>query len=201
MATECELKYLNPDLDAVREALRRRGGEPRGMVFEENLVLDDAVRTLKKRGMLLRLRRTGAETLLTVKLPAARDAACKVCSEHETRLSDLNETLAAMEALGYAPVFIYEKLRETWRFMDCTVCLDQLPFGECVEIEGEEKALRACATALGLDGVVSSKETYHALNQAWRRARNLPEDENFVFVEPERSRLQALAAASSGHSS
>jgi adenylate cyclase class 2 len=201
MATECEMKYLNPDLDAVREALRRLGGEPRGMVFEENLVLDDAVRTLKKRGMLLRLRRTGTETLLTVKLPAARDAACKVCSEHETRLSDLNETLAAMEALGYVPVFIYEKLRETWRFMDCTVCLDQLPFGECVEIEGEEKALRACATALGLDGVVSSKETYHALNQAWRRARNLPEDENFVFVEPERSRLQALAAANSGHSS
>lgn len=200
MATECELKYLNPDLDAVREALRRQAAEPRGVVFEENLVLDDADRTLKKRGMLLRLRRTGPSMTMTVKLPAARDALCKVCTEHETRISDLNETLAAMEALGYTPAFVYEKLRETWRYMDCTVCLDQLPFGECVEIEGAEKALRACATALGLDGVVTSKENYHALNQAWRRARNLPADENFVFVEPERSRLQAQAAKS-GHPS
>ncbi|HBE95347.1 MAG TPA: adenylate cyclase [Desulfovibrio sp.] len=201
MATECELKYLNPDLEAVREALARRGAEPCGVVFEENLVLDDAGRTLKKRGMLLRLRRGGGATLLTVKLPASRTEVCKVCSEHETTVSNLNETLAAMEALGYTPVFVYEKLRETWRLMDCVVCLDQLPFGECVEIEGQEKALRACATALGLDGVVTSKENYHALNQAWRRARGLPEDENFVFVEPERSRLQALAATSAGHPS
>jgi len=198
MSLECELKYLNPDLDAVRAALGNLGAEPLGRCFEENLVLDDQARSLKKRGLLLRLRRAGGVSTLTIKQPARRDAACKVCAEHETVVSAFAETLAGLEALGFVPAFVYEKVRETWRLSGCSICLDRLPFGDFVEIEGPEDALRSCATALGLDGGLTSRETYHALNMAWRRARGLPEDENFVFVEPKRSRLLAEVEASAG---
>ncbi|MCM0755825.1 class IV adenylate cyclase [Desulfovibrio aminophilus] len=201
MSLECELKYLNPDLDAVRAALGNLGAERLGLCFEENLVLDDPARSLKRRGLLLRLRRAGGKAILTVKRPARMDSACKVCAEHETVVSAFDETLAGLDALGFTPAFAYEKVREAWRLSGCEVCLDRLPFGDFVEIEGPEEALRACATALGLDGCLTSRETYHALNMAWRRTHGLPEDESFVFVEPERSRLRAEAGEAAGTSS
>lgn len=199
MGLETELKYLNADQGAVREALGTLGAKPLGRDFEENLVFDDPACSLRRRGLLLRLRRTGRGAWLTVKEPARPQGPFKAAQEHETAVADFGAARAALEALGYQPAFAYEKVRESWSLAGCTVCLDRLPFDDFVEIEGPAEALRPCAASLGLADCLTSRETYHALNRAWRRTRGLPEDENFVFAEPLRSKLLAELAGTPGH--
>lgn len=48
------------------------------------------------------------------------------------------------------PVQSYEKYRETYHWGDVEVVLDETPFGDFVELEGEnETALKAVAAAFG----------------------------------------------------
>jgi adenylate cyclase class 2 len=56
------------------------------------------------------------------------------------------------EALGYQVVVLYEKYRRVYRLGDVEVVLDELPFGDFVEIEAPNNVLiEGVAQMLGLD--------------------------------------------------
>ena len=191
MPLEVELKFPVESFEDLRLGLARLGAESRGRHFESNAVFDDAARTLRAGCVLLRLRHAADTWVLTVKRPPDEDpcGACKVFEELETRVEDGRAMRAALEALGFREVFAYEKIRETWEADDLAVCLDLLPFGRFVELEGPEERILAVAGALGLDMAVATKATYHALNAEYRREAGLAEDESFVFGGRERERL------------
>ncbi|WP_285906174.1 class IV adenylate cyclase [Pseudodesulfovibrio pelocollis] len=194
MALECELKYADADLDALRRRLAADGGAPcGGRYFESNLVFDGPGRQLRAAGVLLRLRLRQGQAVLTVKRPPgeAVDSVLKVFEELETTVGDFATMRAALEAVGFDVAFAYEKVREKWRFDGCTVCLDHLPYGDFVEIEGDETTVPRCAAALGLDPETSTRATYHALNLERCAAMGLEPDENFVFPPAEKAALLA----------
>jgi adenylate cyclase class 2 len=74
------------------------------------------------------------------------------------------------------------------------VCLDRLPFGRFVEIEGEREAIFRTARELGLDLDSATTETYHALNRQAREQDGGKPSESFVFDPEQRARLQAAGA-------
>ncbi|EGB13492.1 adenylate cyclase [Pseudodesulfovibrio mercurii] len=191
MALECELKYPEADLAALADRLRAAGAGTSGRYFEANTVYDRPDRSLKREGVLLRLRERQGQGVLTVKRPPANPvpSALKVFEEIETGVDDPSALAQALEAVGFVPAFRYEKVREKWRYMGCVVCLDHLPFGDFAEIEGEEASVPACAAALGLDPNRTTKATYHGLNLEYRLAKGLEPDENFVFEPGERAAL------------
>ena len=183
MALECELKYLGVNLADLSRCLSDAGGENLGKYFESNLVFDYPDRSLRDAGILLRLREKQGQAVLTVKHPpkVATPSILKVFEEIETSVGDFATMKTALEAVGFSVAFAYEKVREKWKHKECVICLDHLPFGDYVEIEGTEATVPACADALGLGEVETSKATYHALNIEYRRANGLGPDENFVF--------------------
>ncbi|OIQ48771.1 CYTH domain protein [Pseudodesulfovibrio hydrargyri] len=191
MALECELKYLEADLADLADRLRRAGATTSGRYFEANTVFDRPDRSLKRDGILLRLREKQGRAVLTVKRPpeAPAPSALKIFEEIETGVDDGAAMAEALETLGFAPAFRYEKVREKWRHMDCAVCLDRLPFGDFVEIEGDEAQVLACAAWLGLNAACTTKATYHGLNIEYRVEKGLEPDENFVFGSAERAAL------------
>lgn len=191
MTLECELKYLDVDLDKLSERLSMAGDTCQGRYFETNMVFDDADRSLKSAAILLRLRSKQGQSVLTVKHPPAiqKPSALKVYEEIETRVDDGDAMKKALEALGYRVAFSYEKVREKWAYMNCIVCLDRLPFGDFVELEGESQHVFACAKALGIHENETSKATYHALNLEYREKAGLPLDENFVFEHAARAAI------------
>ncbi|MBG0789251.1 MAG: class IV adenylate cyclase [Desulfovibrionaceae bacterium] len=191
MALESELKFLDADLAATSRRLRESGGESLGRYFESNAVFDYPDRSLKEKGILLRLRERQGGAVLTVKRPPrdAAPSALKVFEEIETGVDDCAAMRRSLLAVGFIEAFGYEKVREKWRFMDCVVCLDMLPFGDFVEIEGTGAAVPACAAALGLEDRQTSTATYHALNLEQRRAEGLAPDENFRFDPSARGEL------------
>ncbi|NDV19761.1 CYTH domain-containing protein [Pseudodesulfovibrio sp. JC047] len=193
MVLECELKFLRVDLESLSLRLQEAGATHLGKYFESNLVFDDAERSLKQHSILLRLRHKQGKAILTVKRPPLVEvpSSLKVFDEIETRVGDFLTMKTALEVIGFKVFFSYEKIREQWRFMDCVICLDLLPFGCFVEIEGTEAAVHACAKAIGLDGHETTTKTYHTLNRIDRQAKGLASDESFVFADEVRARLVA----------
>ncbi len=191
MALELELKYLDPDLGFLRGLLESLGARSMGRYFEENLVFDDGDRSLKGKDVLLRLRSRKGESILTVKKPpqVEVDSRLKVFEELETAVHDFGIMKSILESLGFGVAFAYEKVREKWELEDCFICLDTLPFGNFVEIEGSEKGVPRCAGMLHLAPEQASKLTYHALNLEYREANGLQPDESFVFENGEKLEL------------
>ena len=197
MALETELKFLDPDFSAIRTLLDRQGGVYVDRHFERNAVYDDPERSLKERRVLLRVRRAG-RNLVTLKYPP--DTPCpedvKVLEELQTEVADPDILEAMLRKLGFEPAFRYEKVREKWRFMDCVICLDTLPFGDFLEIEGERGDIMRAAEALRLPRESASRSNYRTLNIEHRQRAGLPYDESFVFSEGDRERiLEQLARA------
>jgi len=195
MALETEIKYLDADHEALRARLTELGAQPLERGFESNVVYDDAARSLKARGTLLRLREHNSRYVLTLKNAAQENSAtAKIYNEFETEVLNAQSLREILSGLGYAPALRYEKVRETWLLLGCEICLDTLPFGDFAEIEGDEDAIAACAMALRLPQSAASKATYHDLNRQHRKAKGLPEDESFVFDDEAKGRILSRRA-------
>lgn len=166
---EVEVKFLVADLDAVRARLLAVAELMAPRVFERNVRLDTAGQSLLERGQLLRLRQD-TRVRLTFKGPAAEDVAseAKVREEIELEVGDFDRMETILGRLGFRPVQSYEKYRETFHWGEVEVVLDELPFGDFVELEGSEKSIKAAAAALGLDWSQRVLANYLALMELAR---------------------------------
>lgn len=195
MALETEIKFLNIDHAQLRKRLADLNANCLGRGFESNVVYDDAARSLRARGTLLRLREQNNRFLLTLKTAASTSSAmAKIYEEAETEVLNAPATRELLAGLGYLPVLRYEKVREKWRLHDCEVCLDTLPFGCFAEIEGCEQDILTCVQALGLPQSEASKATYHDLNRQHREAQGLTPDESFVFDDAAKAKILSRRA-------
>ncbi len=190
MPFEIEVKYIEADHAALRQRLDELGARRLFRGFESNVVYDDASRRLRSAGILLRLRETRGLCILTLKRDTG-DSAAKICEETETEVRDAAAMRGILTGLGYSPSLRYEKVRESWTLAGCEVCLDTLPFGNFMEIEGPGTAIAACAATLKLPQDKASTATYHDLNRQYRVRAGLPPDDSFVFAEADRAALLA----------
>ena len=83
--------------------------------------------------------------------PAVTDGRFKVFNELEIGVDNFEATRQILESLGFHPRQVYENWRETMRLDNALVCLDQMPYGNFLEIEGNPDAIRSTADRLGLD--------------------------------------------------
>lgn len=151
---EIELKFYVSDLAALRERLVAAGGtlvKPR--VFERNVRFDSADQALKNQRSLLRLRQDGDVRLTYKGEPPAGTASAEVRVREELEISVSNFEIAELllERIGFVPQQSYEKYRETFHLGEVEVVLDELPYGNFVELEGSEEAIRQSAELLQLD--------------------------------------------------
>jgi adenylate cyclase class 2 len=147
---ETEVKFHVPDPDAVRRNLQALGAESRGRSHEHNVRYDTPDERLRRTRSLLRLRQDRACTL-TFKAPApAADPAFKQMTEVEVQVGEFERMHAILSALGFTPMQVYEKRRESYGVADAVFCLDELPYGHFLEIEGEPEAILRYSRHLGL---------------------------------------------------
>jgi len=192
MTLEVEVKFYCSDFQGIRRSLRDLGAFFLHASFESNLVFDTPDYRLRKESMLLRLRSTGSQGgILCLKRPPsdAQPDDVKAWEELETPVDRSDEMRRLFLALGYILSFSYEKMREEWELAGCRVCLDILPFGRFVEIEGERQAIFDLAERLGIAECSRTVKNYHELNREYRARNNLAPDDSFVFSEPDKSRL------------
>ena len=186
---EVEVKFLVDDLAAVRDRLLAFGArihKPR--VYERNVRFDSPWDGLRTQGKLLRLRQDAAARLTYKGEPqTAVESEARVREELEVEVGDFQTTQALLERVGFEPKQVYEKYRETFIFGRAEVVLDEMPFGDFVELEGEEASIQAAAAALGLDWDLRILANYLALMAGLKERFGLDFDdltfENFATVD------------------
>lgn len=150
---EVEVKFLVEDLGAIRQELHRAGAVlVRPRVYERNVRFDTPDNALLREEKLLRLRQDTAVTL-TFKSPSELDleSEAKIRQEIEVKVDDFGHMASIIEQLGFEPKQTYEKYREAYLLDDLEIVLDEMPYGNFVELEGNEQVIKATAGRLGLD--------------------------------------------------
>lgn len=178
---EMEVKFYLNDLPGFEHRLRSIGAsliQPR--TFETNLRFDTPDLSLIKDHRVLRLRHD-ENNYLTYKGPTQLGKAVSVRQEIEIKIDDFDSTKALLEALGYKESVRYEKWRTKYRLENLTLDLDEMPFGNFVEIEGDDaKRIEQMALSLALTWSLHLNESYMMLFERVKKNRNL-EIHNLVF--------------------
>jgi adenylate cyclase class 2 len=143
---ELEVKFYLSDLKQLEEGLIAQGGvliDPR--VHEINLRFDTPDLSLTKSGRVLRLR-LDRRARVTYKGLGRIQEGANLRQELEYTVSDFDTARLLFEALGYEAYFMYEKYRTTYTLGALEVVLDELPYGDFIEIEGPDAASIQLAT-------------------------------------------------------
>ena len=147
---EIEVKFFLEDIETIRERLIQSGADSNGRNFERNICFDNEDDGLFLSDSLLRLRKDDRATLTYKAIPDAGDPEFKVLKELEVEVSDFETMLNILCALGFHQLQSYEKYRETFTIGDAKLCLDQMPFGNFIEIEGGKDDIRNLSQQIGM---------------------------------------------------
>lgn len=163
MAIEIEKKYrLNRgQREIVLENLEEIGAEFKGEDFEENNIFQGGV--LSEKGAVMRIRKIGDKTILTFKRRIKNEFAVKQQIEYETEVADAEAIEKILENLDFRKTLVYEKRRQTWNFRTVEIVLDELPFGDFMEIEGSITAIAEAEMFLDIEDFEVVHETYPRL--------------------------------------
>ena len=161
---EIEVKFLIADLPALLEKLQNLGAlmlRPR--MLEVNLRFDTPDMQLGKRAQVLRLRQDD-QAILTFKSPGKIIGGVISRTELEVLVSDFQTTRALLEALGFQVFMTYEKYRQNFQLNELVASVDEMPYGNFIELEGSSpEHVRATAALLGLDWDQRINLSYTAL--------------------------------------
>ncbi|MBI4912799.1 MAG: class IV adenylate cyclase [Acidobacteria bacterium] len=157
------MKLRIPGPQALEPGLRALGFQPRTPAQAEESVLWDRGRELLDQGCALRVRRYGGATLLTFKGARQPHPTLKIRPEFETAVEDGEALEAILQALGFRPVLRMVKTRAVWDREELVACLDETPFGNFLELEGEPRAIHLAMEALGLGPDRIETRSYAAL--------------------------------------
>jgi adenylate cyclase class 2 len=124
---------------------------------------------LRRRGQLLRLRRYGEIWTLTHKAQADTGGRHKLRIEREVRVDNGVALAGILQALGFAPVFRYEKFRSEWGDEHGHVVLDRTPIGNYGEIEGQARWIDALARRLHIETKDYITDSYMELFNHWKK--------------------------------
>jgi adenylate cyclase class 2 len=183
---ETEAKFHIRDLTKIELRLQFAKAkliQPR--THETNLRFDNANSDLRNTFRVLRLRQD-EQARFTFKGPSVeKEGGVLSRQEIEFVVEDFENARQFLEALGFEAVVFYEKFRTTYELNDIHIMLDELPYGEFVEIEGEDvEAIHNIANLLGLKWDTMIKAGYHALFERVTGKYNLdPSQLSFAALE------------------
>lgn len=161
--TETEVKLYTPDLEAVKQRLKKAGAKLAAKrVYERNVRYENAEKTLTAQGIVVRLRED-TRVRLTYKDGGTTQNGVVSRTEIEVEVSDFDAMETMLGKMGYTPYMIYEKYRTTYELDDTEIVLDELPYGHFVEIEGEQSVIESVIKRLELSEAARFDGSYSVL--------------------------------------
>ena len=150
MKTEIEAKFVDVDIDAVRESLKALGGVcEQPMRLMRRYTFDNA--NMKQKDAFLRLRHEGHKTTLTYK--QFKELSVTGAREIELEVSDFDAMYALLNAVEnrWLRQSFQESKRETWQVGEAEVMIDEWPWLKpYIEVEaGSEDEVMQLAQQLG----------------------------------------------------
>lgn len=202
---EIEVKFFLTRINAVEHQIQNLGAEFRDSRDETNIRYESGNEDLMRSKSLLRLRRAGQQTILTFKSEAPEPQSdYKIHREYEVSVDDFRMMQNILESLGYHQAQVYEKNRRTYQWGTSLLCLDTMPYGCFLEIEGPGPEIRDLAEKLALSWDSRILMNYLEMFERIRAALGLPFNDvtfaNFrsVPMEPVSELIQGFTAGGGG---
>jgi adenylate cyclase class 2 len=171
---EIEVKFYISNIDAIIEYLEGSGAkliQPR--TLETNLRFDTPERLLSNSYKVLRLRQD-TKARLTYKGPAHSLEGARVRQEIEFVVENFKSARLFLEALGYQIVMIYEKFRSSYELNSVEISIDEMPYGNFVEIEGPSvEEIQLVNERLGLNWDAKIPSSYSVLFEQLKEKKTL----------------------------
>ncbi len=150
MQEEVEVKFLEVDHDQVRSKLASLGAtleHPNRLMRRTMFDFPDG--KLAKSHARLRVRDEDDKLTVTYKSEGSGSYAHEI----ETTIGSYQAMTELLEAIGLHGFSVQESKRETWRYDNVEIVLDEWPWlAPYIEIEGpDEASIRTAASALGFD--------------------------------------------------
>lgn len=195
---EQEIKLWVRDLERIRRAIDEQAELVQPRTFEINWRYDFPDQSLKRSLQVLRLRQDQG-VRLTYKGPGEEKEGVHIRPEIELTVNDFAAASHFLEALGYRVQMKYEKFRTSYQLGDVLVTLDEMPYGDFVELEGPDPAeIHRLCLQLGLRWEARILESYTDLFDRMKNLLNLPFYdlifENFHGEKPDLERLDLQPA-------
>lgn len=153
MKTEIEVKFLNIDVDEIRQRLKEAGAHlEQPMRLMRRALIEQPHH--RDEHAFLRVRDQGDKTTLTFKRRAqGKRATIENTQELEVEVSSFDDTVELLREAGWPPITYQENRRETWLLDGAEVVIDEWPWLKPqIEIEAEtESIVHEAASLLGLD--------------------------------------------------
>jgi adenylate cyclase class 2 len=186
---ETEIKFFINDIQIPEKRLK---GLNAALVLsrtrELNYRYDTPDLKLTRQLQVLRLRQDRS-AYLTFKGAADPSSEVSTRQEIEFGVSDFDTAHQFLQALGYQVTFIYEKFRTTYHLNDCEIMLDELPYGNFLEIEGDDIAsIKKIADSLYLEWDHRIRLSYLAIFYQMKGMFGLNAT-NLVFSEFEKIKI------------
>ncbi len=175
---EVEVKFSISDVDSFNNKLRLIGASFIGSAFQRTIRFDTPDNSLESDGKFLRVR-SGFSDVITLKSKVVNDSFFER-EEIELNVSDINKMRLILNRLGFSNEFIMEKYRSKWLFNNITICVDKLPFGSFIEIEGDSDGIKSVIKELGLDFNNRLTVSYWDLFDDYKKRNNI-NAKNIVF--------------------
>lgn len=195
---ELEVKFYVQNSITIEKKIRTIGANLlQARIFELNLRFDTPEGSLARGGRVLRLRQD-ARAALTYKGPNLLQQEVSIRQEIEFLVSDFTAARHFLEALGFQVAIIYEKYRTSYVIDKVEIVIDEMPFGDFVEIEGPNPAsIQSVAEKIGLLWEARCTDSYIGLFGRLRQNRNLEfRDLTFANFEKVKVEPEELGVAS-----
>jgi adenylate cyclase class 2 len=161
---EIETKFFVNDLKKIETRLLELEARLfHERVHELNLRFDLPDGSLGATYRVLRLRKD-EQAILTFKGAGKESNGIRSREEWEVVVSDFATMQKILESLGYIIQFSYEKFRATYSLEGNLVMLDEMPYGNFIEIEGDDQtSIFSIADQLHLKKTAAISESYQVL--------------------------------------
>jgi adenylate cyclase, class 2 len=152
MKPEIEVKFININIDAMRQTLTAAGAQLEQPMRPMRRVLIEQPEHAAEHSFI-RIRDQGDKTTLCFKRRStANGLTIDDTQEIEVEVEDFDTTVELLKQAGWPPKTYQENRRETWNLHDVEIVIDEWPWiPPQIEIEGpDEAAVKDTAETLGL---------------------------------------------------
>ena len=176
---EIEVKFYIENYDYFFKKLLSFAGKPQETGFEKNILFDSENKFLRNNKKLLRLRLYNNRSIVTFKKKneKVKSSDFKILEETESDIDSFDDMALIFRELGFSNESIYEKNRTTFTKKNLHICLDRLPYGDFIELEGDKESIREAASDLGLIWSERILPSYRALFEAIQKNHKLSFDD------------------------
>lgn len=174
---EIEYKFKVEDKDSLVSLLDGLADAKKLREYQSNVMFDNLQETMQNTNGRIRVRKIGikGKKELTYKKPLSSKNGAKREIEYEIEFSDSNTQIEnILYEMCFMPKSSYELYRTEWRIRNVQVTLDEYPYGNYIEIEGNEEEIQIVAKELNYDVSKGITKPTDTLFQEWRKERGLP---------------------------